>query len=50
MRIAEAQWGAVSEITTLDHPKFNLETSLCAKSVGENSVQLGKGGVIYGSN
>lgn len=50
MRVAEGAWGTVSEITTLDIPKFNLQSSLCAKSAGQNSVQLGKGGIIYGSN
>lgn len=33
MRVVDGQWGPVSEIVTLDIPKFNLENSLCAKAV-----------------
>ena len=50
MRVSDGDWGPVSEITTLDIPKFNIETSSFAKQMGENMVQLGKGGLIYGSN
>ena len=50
MRVADGSWGQVSEITTLDIPKFNLDTSSFAKQIGDNTVQLGKGGLIYGSN
>lgn len=50
MRVAEAIWGPVTEVTTLDIPKFNIVTSSFAKSMAENTVQLGKGGLIYGSN
>ena len=50
MRVADGVWGPVEEITTLDIPKFNIETSSCAKHMSDNIVQLGKGGLIYGSN
>lgn len=50
MRIAEGAWGPTNEIVTLDIPKFNIATSSFAKSMAENAVQLGKGGIIYGSN
>jgi hypothetical protein len=50
MRVAEANWGPISEIHTLDVPHFNLENCPCAKSVAENTLQLGKGGAVYGSN
>lgn len=33
MRVVDGQWGPVSQIMTLDIPKFNLENSLCAKAV-----------------
>jgi hypothetical protein len=50
MRVVEGTWGPISEITTLDIPKFNLESYIFAKSIGENSIQLVKGGAVYGSN
>lgn len=50
MRIADGQWGPISECSTLDIPRFNLENSLCAKSIAENTIQLVKGGAVYGSN
>ena len=50
MRVVEGEWGAISEIMTLDLPKFKIETSSFAKQMGENSVQLGKGSILYGSN
>lgn len=50
MRVVDGSWGPISEINTLDIPKFNLETYIFAKSIGENSIQLVKGGAVYGSN
>jgi hypothetical protein len=50
MRVAEGSWGSITEVTTLDIPKFNIASSSFAKSMAENTVQLGKGGIIYGSN
>lgn len=50
MRVADSSWGPIQEITTLELPKFNIQTSSCAKQMGDNVVQLGKGGLIYGSN
>ena len=50
MRVEQGNWGPVEEVATLDIPKFKNETSSCAKHMGENMVQLGRGGLIYGSN
>ena len=50
MRVAEGgEWSEVNEVHTLEAPRFNPETSMFAKAVGEG-LQLGKGGNAYGSN
>lgn len=50
MRVANSAWGDISEINTLDPPKFLVENCLYAKGLGECSFQFSKAGAVYGSN
>ena len=50
MRVADGQFGEISEVTTLDSPKFNVQPSNFVKITNENSFQFLKQGTIYGTN
>jgi hypothetical protein len=50
MRVADGEFGEITEVTTLDSPKFYVEPGNIMKQTSENSFQFLKQGVIYGTN